>query len=164
MFLLADDSEAKPGPRLVDQSIVDAAAADQGGPQPGAPGGQGAAPGAPPPGAAPIDYEAEARDLVAFARQLFVEPIPVLHPIYTDEVCGRLAAVTAPLMRKYGWSLNGAGPEVMFAIVTVPLAVATIAALREEKRKTKNAAQQKAPAAPGFEAGQSNEERFPGLA
>lgn len=142
--------------------ILAEAAADT----PAAPGAPAAAAPAAP--AAVVDPHAEAVDLIEFANALILPLYPSLKTVYTAEVRARLAAVSAPLLAKYGLSLGKLGPEIGFLLAVVPLIQPTIAAIRADR-----AAAAGAPAAPAVPAaaGAVEEpgavkltERFPGLA
>lgn len=97
------------------------------------------APGADPaaaPAAAPpaVDPHAEAVDLVEFAGSLFFPVYPSLVPVYPPDVRKRIAAALAPLMVKYGWSMSGFGPEVIFGLTIVPLIAPTVQAIRADRQ------------------------------
>lgn len=126
---------------MVDPALIAAAAADRAeSSQPAAvPGQPAAAPAAP----AAADYDAESRDLVAFAWALFDPLYPSLRPIYTAEVRATIAARLAPIARKYGWTLEFFGPEIMLGVTLAPLIVPTARAIKAD-----NAAARAAKAAP----------------
>lgn len=131
-------------PPIVDAALIAAAQADA---YPSkTPADPGAAHAAAPAAARVIDYDAEARDLIAFAAALFFPLRPKLAEVYTPEVQERIAEAGAPLLRKYKIDLSMLGPELTFAIVVIPLIAPTIAALKvthektQEKTDSKNAA------------------------
>jgi len=155
-----DVAEAdKPAASITPAHILADAAAD-------APAVPGAA--AAPAAAAPVavDPHAEAVDLIEFANALLLPLYPSLAGVYTADVRARLAAVSAPLMAKYGMSLGRMGPEIGFLLAVVPLIQPTIAAIRADR-----AAAAGAPAAPVIvktevaqDAGTAKlTEKFPGL-
>ena len=105
------------------------------------------APGeAPPP---PVDYRAEARDFIGFARSLFVPLYPRLEPVYTDATCDRIADAAAPVMQKYGFTLGALfgrfGPEIGLAIVLAPLVGPTLAAVRAPRQAPSSASSASSP-------------------
>lgn len=79
----------------------------------------------------------EAKNVIAFAVALFVPLYPSLERVFSEGQQERLAAVSVPLMQKYDISLGGIferwGPEINFALVAVPMAQATVAAVRADK-------------------------------
>lgn len=96
--------------------------------------GPAAAPVLPP--APPIDYAADARDLVATLHQL-VEPVyPSVAAVLPPEVRERVALRLARVLEKYG--LTAAGlfgrfePEIMLALTIIPLVPAVVAAVRAD--------------------------------
>lgn len=87
-------------------------------------------PGTTPAAAVAIDYQAQAVDLIEFAYALTSPWWPALENVYPPAVRKRLAAVTGPLMRKYGFNLDDFGPELGFAIVALPLVGPTVQAIK----------------------------------
>lgn len=83
-----------------------------------------------PAAAVAIDYHAQAVDLIEFAYALTSPWWPALENVYPPAVRKRLAAVTGPLMRKYGFNLDDFGPELGFAIVALPLIGPTVQAIK----------------------------------
>lgn len=114
-------------PSIVPADVMAAAAIDQ----PAAP----IDPGAPVPAdqaiAQPIDYNAEAAEAVDLVTLVF-PAYPTLESIYTDAVRARIAVRLAPVMRKYGWSVQGGGPELMLFMATVPLIAPTYRAIKAD--------------------------------
>lgn len=151
----------KPAASITPPHILAEAAADT----PAAPGAPAAAAPAAP--AAVVDPHAEAVDLIEFANALLLPLYPSLAGVYTADVRARLAAVSAPLMAKYGMNLGRMGPEIGFLLAVVPLIQPTIAAIRADRAA---AAGQPAGstlpvdplAKPNLESGLT--EKFPGLA
>ena len=88
-------------------------------------------------GAPPIDYQAEARDIVGLARMGLVITWPSLEEVYTDDKCERLAQALAPVLEKYAFDLGRFGPELGLAVVAIPLAAQTYAAIRAERAAKK---------------------------
>lgn len=124
--------------------------------------------------AAPIDYQAEARELIEFAHALCVPVWPSLDRVYPEKTRERIIAAAVPLMEKYKFTLGKIGPELTFAIVTVPLVIPTVQAIRHDNKKAKEAAAElagtRAPAPAGAELGTVNDQGasnplgdFPGL-
>lgn len=74
-------------------------------------------PGAAVPGVAGIDYLSEATELVEFAVACFCPIFPSLDQLWDAKRQARQAAVLAPVMRKYGWSM-GTLPELLAVAVT----------------------------------------------
>lgn len=83
---------------------------------------------------------------VGFATPIF----PSLKGVYTDATIQALTVTALPVMAKHGWSLGGVaakwGPELAFAAVALPVALATyqgiqadIAARRRDKPVTDTA-------------------------
>lgn len=99
----------------------------------------------PAPGAAVavVDPANEAKELIAFAVELFTPIYPVIAGIYTPERQARLAAATVPLLDKYGFSLGGFfekwGPEIGFAIVAGPMIRETVIAIKADSAAKKEA-------------------------
>ena len=97
------------GDTIVPPAIAGAAAADAAmieadraaGAPPWSPGAPAPVPGAPARGP---DYQGEARDVVNTLVAIAAPAFPSLAPIYTPEVCERIAAAAAPVMEKYGVS------------------------------------------------------------
>lgn len=89
-------------------------------------GGAAIAPAA----AVAIDFQAQATDLIEFAYALTAPWWPALEDVYPPAVRKRLAAVTAPLMRKYGVNMDNLGPEIGFALVALPLIGPTVQAIK----------------------------------
>lgn len=79
----------------------------------------------------------EARAIIALICTSANALLPFLAPIYTDEVQARLAAVTAPLLKKYGITAGSLferyREEIAFGVVAVPLAGATYQAFRAHR-------------------------------
>ena len=110
--------------------VTEAAAIDQAAAPAAAPGAPGAA-------AAPLppDYQAEALDLVEFAVEALVPLYPSLAAVYTKEKQTKLATAAGNLMAKYQVNLVDLLkwlPELQFAIVALPLATASYAAIRAD--------------------------------
>jgi hypothetical protein len=125
--------EAPPSASIVPPELAAAALADAAPPaMPGAPGAAAIA--------APIDYDAEAKDLIEFTWACFAPLYPSLEPIYTIEARSRISAAAAPLMRKYGVSLGVLGPELTFAITIFPLIVPTYKAIQHDNEEHTRAA------------------------
>lgn len=84
-----------------------------------------------------FDVCAEAKTVIKLARDLLAPMYPCLTRIYTEDKVQQLAQVSAPLMEKYGINSGGLmkkfGHEIAFAVVVTPLALQTVAAIREEK-------------------------------
>ena len=110
--------------------VNEAAALDTAAAPPAAPGAPGE-PAAPP----PPDYQAEALDLVEFAVEALVPLYPSLAAVYTKEKQTKLAAAAGNLMAKYQVNLVDLLrwlPELQFAIIALPLATASYAAIRAD--------------------------------
>jgi hypothetical protein len=94
-----------------------------------------------------MDYHAEAMGLINFAVTLFVPIFPSLEAIYTEQVRGNLANVSAPLMEKYGFSMGSLfekwGAEINFAMIALPLGIQTARAVKSDIAASKAAAGQK---------------------
>ena len=88
----------------------------------------GAAPAAPP---APRDWNAEADDLVTFAKELLTGTWPALESIWTADKCARLARAAAPVMAKYEFDLGRWGPEIMLGAILAPMTNATVRTIRQ---------------------------------
>ena len=98
------------------------------------PGGPAAAPAAPA-GPVVVDWNAESRDLVEFAAELFFPLWPRLATVWTEEaliVDGRLAAV----LKKRGLNMERIlgqwGAEIMLAAAIVPAVVPTVQAIKAD--------------------------------
>lgn len=70
--------------------------------------------------------------LVGVAKPLF----PSLEKIYTPEVIAAVGTAAQPLCEKHGWLQNGIGgkygEEIMFLVVTAPLAYATYGGVQND--------------------------------
>jgi hypothetical protein len=79
---------------------------------------------------APIDPKEEVADVLKFVRDLIGPFLPYIPEIYTDEVCGEVAAKTVPVLDKYGIAIGGVGgllgPELALAALVVPLGIITV--------------------------------------
>lgn len=88
-----------------------------------------------------VDYDQEARELVDFAWAAFEPLYPSLATVYTADKRERITTAAAPLMRKYGFTLDkffkGWAAEIGFAMVTVPLIAPTIKAIRADQARMK---------------------------
>lgn len=86
---------------------------------------------------APVDYLAEAKNLIEFAHGLYVPLFPSLEKVYTPDVRARIAAAAAPVMQKYSFDLGAFfgrfGPEIGLVMVVVPLVPPTITAVRADR-------------------------------
>ena len=84
-----------------------------------------------------VDSFTEAAIVYQMAREILAPMYPCIARIYTDEQIGKLSAVTAPLLEKYGLNSGGVlakfAPEIAFCVVVTPLAMQTVSAIREEK-------------------------------
>jgi hypothetical protein len=83
----------------------------------------------------PVDYDAEARDVIEFAHALFTPVYPTLAQVYTTEAREKIAAAAGPLMRKYSFTLGVIGPELMFVIAVAPLIVPTVQAIKHDRQE-----------------------------
>ncbi len=100
--------------------------------------GPQAAPEAAPVAAEPVPTDLdEARMIIGLVCVHTNAIFPFLAPIYTDDVQDKLAGVTAPLMKKYGLTAGGLferyKEEIAFALVAVPLSLATAQAFRSQR-------------------------------
>lgn len=107
-------------------------------------------PAAQPP--AEVDHTAEARDLLDFAYESLVPLYPSLAKVYTDDARQRIAIAGGRLLRKYGVDMATLfgqwGDEIAFAMVTLPLVVPTVQAIREDRAKAEAIAKAPPPAHP----------------
>ncbi len=89
--------------------------------------------------AAPVDYQAEAKDLMAFTLAMLVPFYPCLEDIYTPDTVTKLSSASARLMEKYGFTfgefLTKWGPEIAFLIVAGPLVPKTYKAIKAETKR-----------------------------
>ncbi|MDR3158351.1 MAG: hypothetical protein LBU11_04930 [Zoogloeaceae bacterium] len=60
---------------------------------------------------------------------------PEAAKVYTPEACAAWGAAAAPVARKYGWNLSAVGCEAGLVVATLPLALGTFAALRDERER-----------------------------
>ncbi len=92
-------------------------------------------PAAQPP--APVDHTQEARELIDFAHAALVPLYPSLEKVYTDDVRQRIAVAGGRLLKKYGVDMAALfgewGEEIGFALVTLPLIVPTVQAIRADR-------------------------------
>jgi hypothetical protein len=136
-----DSPIAAPAPAttIVPADVLAEATADAA--QMASPAGATAAPSSTAPTvAAIVDYDAEARDIVAFAYAMFAPIYPSLEAIYTVDARARIVAAAAPLMRKYAFTLGVVGPELMFVIAVAPLIVPTMKAVKHDNEKARQEA------------------------
>jgi hypothetical protein len=88
----------------------------------------------------------EAQDVIEFAANLFFPLFPSLVQVYPKEVRENLAEVSAPLMEKYGITLGELfkkwGAEIRFGMVALPLASATVKAVKYDNMQRKLAEQE----------------------
>lgn len=95
------------------------------------------APDAAPDAETPVNDVDEARAIIGLVCIHTNAIFPFIAPIYTDDVQGRLAAVTAPLMKKYGITAGGLfdsyKEEIAFGMVAVPLTIATVQAFKAQR-------------------------------
>jgi hypothetical protein len=114
----------------------------------------GAATGTPPPvltplAPAPIDWKAEAREVVDLATEGFFPLYPRLAEVWTDQKLDRFTLRLSAVMEKYdltiGKLLGKWGPEIMLAAVTVPAVVPTYRVIRDTNRELREKAKQQQP-------------------
>jgi hypothetical protein len=106
---------------------------------------------------APIDWKAEAQEVVDFATESFFDLYPRLGEVWTpaklERTTLRLAAVMEKYQLTFGRLLGKWGPEIMLAVVVVPKVPATYRVIRDthrelrEKKKLEQPAQPQATAA-----------------
>jgi len=98
------------------------------------------------PPAAPIEqgpnYAAEARDAVDFFGEFLGSLFPSVRKLWDQDTRARLAEVTAPVLQKYGITMEWLGPELLLAAVAVPLATKTYQAVRDDVAAAKRPQQQ----------------------
>jgi len=120
---------ALPGALSAEVKAIDAIATGEPLP-PGAPAA------APAPALEPVDYVAEAADLVEFAYANFVELYPSLEKIYTEPVRKKLAAKAGAVLKKRGWTLDRIldrwGAELGLLMAVQPLVVPTMKAIKAD--------------------------------
>jgi hypothetical protein len=108
----------------------------------------GAAPLTPLP--APIDWKAEAREVVDLATEGFFPLYPRLEEVWTPAKLERFTLRLSAVMQKYdltlGKLLGKWGPEIMLAAVTVPAVVPTYRVIRDTNRELREKKKQEQPA------------------
>ena len=111
-------------------------------------------PAAPQPAAlpAPIDWKAEAQEVVDFATESFFDLYPRLPEVWTpaklERTTLRLAAVMEKYQLTFGKLLGRWGPEIMLAVVVVPKVPATYRVIRDTHRELREKAKLERPAQP----------------
>jgi hypothetical protein len=139
----------------LDRLRVDAAALDAGAvPAPGAP--ELDLPAAP-------DPAAELAAVISVCVGILAPVFPSLPAIYTEQTVHAVAAATAPVLEKYGVEMGGLfgrwQEEIKCAIVVVPVALATKAAIENDlaarKIEPAKADKKPAPLSPGNSVGNS---------
>lgn len=120
----------------------------QDGPGPGAPAAASAAAAA---GPAPIDYNADAAELVEMAVGSLVPLYPRLEGLYTPHQQARISGALGRVMAKYeismDWLLGQWLPEIMLATVLIPVGAKTYTIIREDNALVKQGGKPK-PAEP----------------
>ncbi len=105
------------------------------------------APPAPPP---PVDWTAEAREVVDLATEGFFPLYPRLREVWTDEKLERLTLRLGAVMQKYdltlGKLLGKWGPEILLGAAIVPTVVPTYRVIRDTHRELREKAKQERPA------------------
>jgi hypothetical protein len=95
-------------------------------------------PGAPEPEPEPVVIPL-AQEIAAMLKMIsgVAAPMfPTVGKIYTDEVCGAIGGVVAPVCEKHGWLQEGIGgkwgEEIMCLVVVAPIAWATVEAAKQD--------------------------------
>lgn len=100
----------------------------------------------------PVDPVADAREIIDFACVSLFPLYPSLEKVYTEPVRDRIARALARVLVKYGVSLAdifGAwSEEIALAMVTLPLIVPTVQAIRADRAKAEAIAKAPPPAHP----------------
>jgi len=95
---------------------------------------------------APIDWKAEAREVVDLATEGFFPLYPRLAEVWTDQKLDRFTLRLGAVMEKYNLTLGKLlgkwGPEIMLAAVTVPAVVPTYRVVRDTNRELREKAKQ----------------------
>lgn len=103
-----------------------------------------------------LSPEQEARALIDVAVASVVPFFPALEEVYTDEAKGKLAAVSAPLMAKYGVTVASLfarwKEEIEFSIVAAPLLIQTLKAIQASRAKNTQPRKSGEPSAGGSNA------------
>lgn len=144
------------GEALVTQLIeaaggIDKQATNQADPIASATGEQPAAPpaAAPPP---PIDWKAEASEVVELATEGFLPLYPRLAEVWTPAKLDRLTVRLGAVMQKYdltlGKLLGKWGPEILLGAVIVPAVVPSYRVVRDTNRELREKAKEQKPPAP----------------
>lgn len=93
---------------------------------------------------APVDWTAEAREVVELATEGFFPLYPRLAEVWTDEKLERLNVRLGAVMQKYdltlGKILGRWAPEIMLAAVTIPAVVPTYRVIRDTNRELREKA------------------------
>lgn len=99
---------------------------------------------------APIDWAAEAREVVDLATEGFFPLYPRLAEVWTPQKLDRFTLRLSAVMQKYdltlGKLLGKWGPEIMLAAVTVPAVVPTYRVIRDTNRELREKAKEQKPA------------------
>jgi len=75
--------------------------------------------------AAAVDYLTEAQGVVDMVAAMIVGYCPDCAPLWETDTKHRVAAALAPVMEKYGASVGAIPPELLLAIVLVPVLLQT---------------------------------------
>lgn len=131
----SDDAKIKNRAAAVDAQAAEVTAA----PEPVEAAPEAPAVDAPATEAPPISAEEEARGLIDVIVASVVPFFPAIESVYDDAARARLAAVTAPLMKKYNLSATSIfdrwKEEIAFAFVALPLALKTAEVVKAERAK-----------------------------
>jgi hypothetical protein len=98
---------------------------------------------------APVDWTAEAREVVELATEGFFPLYPRLVEVWTAPKLERFTLRLGAVMQKHdltlGKLLGKWGPEIMLAAVTVPAVVPTYRVIRDTHRELRERKKQEAP-------------------
>jgi len=110
---------------------------------PGAPAGGGGGPGAAAPAAPPVVDQAaidraeasEWAELPAGIGGILCMALPELREAYSPANCARWGEAMMRVAKKYHWRAAMIGPEIGLALVSVPLIMPTVVAVRARRAK-----------------------------
>ncbi|OJA63795.1 hypothetical protein BGV68_01880 [Burkholderia ubonensis] len=85
----------------------------------------------------PVDPAAQWAMLPKVFGGILAMAMPELADVYSDAACAAWGAKMAPVADKYGWdaasTLGGWMPEISLAMATLPLALPTMAAIKQRR-------------------------------
>ncbi|HGO6127519.1 TPA: hypothetical protein ACK3RK_006087 [Burkholderia cepacia] len=89
------------------------------------------------PAADPVDPATQWAMLPKVFGGILAMAMPELNDVYSDAACAEWGSKMVPVADKYGWdaagALSGFMPEIALAMATLPLAIPTLAAIKQRR-------------------------------